>query len=368
MIDDGRATLAKQGKPHYIEIQGNQYEGVTVWFNTLLASAGGSVLNAGRHRAVARRARRSRRSTIMKQLATLAGRRPVAVGADGERQPAGHGVGHGRVRAQLPVRLSVDEDQQARASSRTSSGRRTRRSNAGEPATVTIGGINLAVSKYSKHPALAFEAALCLREPRRTRRSAPSRAACRRRSPTSTTTRRSSQTTRSQATSRRRCRTPRPARRPPYQNLSIVISHAVSPPAGINPPEHGEEMANQLKDACSRRGWSREPPGPRLATSEGDADERERASGAAPRPPGTGPGKKQLSEGARAERRLGWLLCAPAVIIMVAVTGVPDRLRDLAVAAAVRPALPATRPSSSGSPTTARCSRPVLVERRCGSP
>ena len=33
--------------------------------------------------------------------------------------------------------------------------------------------------------------------------------------------------------------------------------------------------------------------------------------------------KKQLSEGARAERRLGWLLCAPAVIVMVAVTAYP---------------------------------------------
>ncbi len=33
--------------------------------------------------------------------------------------------------------------------------------------------------------------------------------------------------------------------------------------------------------------------------------------------------KKQLSEGARAERRLGWLLCAPAVIVMVGVTGYP---------------------------------------------
>ena len=31
----------------------------------------------------------------------------------------------------------------------------------------------------------------------------------------------------------------------------------------------------------------------------------------------------QLSEGARAERRLGWLLCAPAFTIMVAVTGYP---------------------------------------------
>ena len=30
-----------------------------------------------------------------------------------------------------------------------------------------------------------------------------------------------------------------------------------------------------------------------------------------------------LSEGARAERRLGWMLCAPAVIVMLAVTGYP---------------------------------------------
>ena len=34
-------------------------------------------------------------------------------------------------------------------------------------------------------------------------------------------------------------------------------------------------------------------------------------------------GKAPLSEGARAERRLGWLLCAPAVIVMVAVTAFP---------------------------------------------
>jgi trehalose/maltose transport system permease protein len=33
--------------------------------------------------------------------------------------------------------------------------------------------------------------------------------------------------------------------------------------------------------------------------------------------------RRELSEGARAERRLGWLLCAPAVIVMVAVTAYP---------------------------------------------
>jgi multiple sugar transport system permease protein len=33
--------------------------------------------------------------------------------------------------------------------------------------------------------------------------------------------------------------------------------------------------------------------------------------------------RRQLSEGAKAERRLGWLLCAPAVIVMIAVTAYP---------------------------------------------
>jgi multiple sugar transport system permease protein len=34
-------------------------------------------------------------------------------------------------------------------------------------------------------------------------------------------------------------------------------------------------------------------------------------------------GRAKLSEGARAERRLGWMLCAPAVIVMIAVTAYP---------------------------------------------
>lgn len=37
----------------------------------------------------------------------------------------------------------------------------------------------------------------------------------------------------------------------------------------------------------------------------------------------TKPRKPALSEGKRAERKLGWLLCAPAAIVMVAVTGWP---------------------------------------------
>jgi multiple sugar transport system permease protein len=39
--------------------------------------------------------------------------------------------------------------------------------------------------------------------------------------------------------------------------------------------------------------------------------------------PVPGKGKPALSEGKRAERKLGWLLCAPAAFVMVAVTGWP---------------------------------------------
>jgi multiple sugar transport system permease protein len=41
------------------------------------------------------------------------------------------------------------------------------------------------------------------------------------------------------------------------------------------------------------------------------------------KPPAKGRRRARLSEGARAERRLGWLLCAPAVIVMLAVTAYP---------------------------------------------
>jgi ABC-type multidrug transport system fused ATPase/permease subunit len=39
-------ALAREGKPHYIEIQGASYEGCTVWVNAMVPSAGGRILSA----------------------------------------------------------------------------------------------------------------------------------------------------------------------------------------------------------------------------------------------------------------------------------------------------------------------------------
>ena len=41
---------------------------------------------------------------------------------------------------------------------------------------------------------------------------------------------------------------------PAYQNMSIVISHAVSPPKGINPASTEKKMTSQLKDALELQG------------------------------------------------------------------------------------------------------------------
>ena len=77
-------------------------------------------------------------------------------------------------------------------------------------------------------------------------------------------------------------------------------------------------------------------------------------------PPGH---KKQLSEGAQAERRLGWLLCAPAVIVMLGVTGYP--IIYALWLSLQRYNLDSRRTSSSsGSPTTARCCRRRTGGRR----
>src|SRR5580692_3355936 len=76
---------------------------------------------------------------------------------------------------------------------------------------------------------------------------------------------------------------------------------------------------------CNRRAWSRERQrngnegrkAPMSVSSEVTA-------GAEAVTPATGKKQKpQLSEGARAERNLGWMLCAPAVIVMIAVTAYP---------------------------------------------
>ena len=244
--------LAKQGKPHYIEIQGNQYEGITVWFNTLLASAGGSVLNAdGTGPSLGPPAVTA--LTIMRNLATSVAADPsLSVQQENDNRLA---MESGTAAFQLNYPFIYPSMKTNNPEMfKTLKWAPYPAVSADQPTHVTIGGINLAVSSYSKHPDLAFEATLCLRNRENQMIGAvtggvPPSIADLYDDPTLQESYPfAADIKASLATAAVRPLTPA------YQNISIVISHSVSPPASINPESTEKSMASQIKDALDSKG------------------------------------------------------------------------------------------------------------------
>src|SRR5215469_16659455 len=160
MIADAE-QLAKQGKPHLIQIQGAQYEGTVVWFNTLTASAGGSILNPT-STAAQLGPPAIKALSIMKQLATSSAADPsLPVQMEGPNQLAMES-GNSAFELNYPF---VWPAMQADNPKLFKVFRWAPYPSVipGKPARVTIGGIDLAVSSTSQHPQLAFQASLCLR-------------------------------------------------------------------------------------------------------------------------------------------------------------------------------------------------------------
>jgi len=251
MISQAEA-LAKQGKPHLIEIQGAQYEGVTVWFNTLLASAGGGVLTAnGQHASLGAPAVRA--LSIMKRLATSSAADPSLPVQMEDTNRLAMESGAAAFELNYPfVWPSMKADnpklfknfKYALYPSVIP----------GQPASVTIGGIDMAISRYSQHPGLAFQAALCLRN-----RQNQLNAAIKGGLPPTLASLYSDPKMfkdypfHAQILAALQHASVRP-KTPAYQNISIVISHAVSPPAAIQPRSTEQSMASQINDALQSKG------------------------------------------------------------------------------------------------------------------
>jgi multiple sugar transport system substrate-binding protein len=223
-----------------------------VWFNTMLASAGGSVLNeAATEVSLGQPAVQA--LTIMSRLAKSQTSDPslsvqmedanrLAMESGGAAFELNYPFVYPSMKANKPALF------------KNFKWALYPRVKADEPAHVTIGGIDLAISKYSPHPDLAFEAALCLRNRENQKIAAikgglpptiadlyddpaldadyPFRADIKASLDTASV---------------------RP-KTPAYQNLSIVIAHAVSPPTGIRPDKTADKMAGQLKDALASKG------------------------------------------------------------------------------------------------------------------
>ncbi len=161
MIDDAE-QLAKEGKPHYVEEQGAKYEGLTVWFNSLVNSAGGGIVGPGNKVIVGPSTKTA--AEIMKRLATSAAADP---GLNTSQEGPGNDVfdtGTAAFQINYPFVWSGTQSTNPTVFKHMGyapfpeviPGRRPR---------VSIGGYNLAVSAHSAHPQLAFQAVRCLIAP-----------------------------------------------------------------------------------------------------------------------------------------------------------------------------------------------------------
>src|SRR5215472_15718452 len=161
MIADAE-QLAKEGKPLLIEIQGAQYEGVTVWFNTLVASAGGSILTPSIANAAPGQAWLTALGTMKKLATSVAADPSLSVQMEDTNRlamEAGTAAFELNYPFVYPSMKADKPDLFKHFKWALYPGVIP-----GRPARVTIGGIDMAVSKYSPNPDLAFQAALCLRD------------------------------------------------------------------------------------------------------------------------------------------------------------------------------------------------------------
>jgi len=244
--------LAKQGKPHLIEIQGAQYEGVTVWFNSLVASAGGSILNASATK-TSLGPPALKALQIMKRLADSPAADPSLSVQQEDQNRLAMESGKAAFELNYPfVYPSMKADNPKLA--KNFKWAQYPGVNANEPSHVTIGGIDLAISKYSKHADLAFKAALCLRS-RKNQIVAAVKGGL---PPTLESLYGSKELAKDypfhQAILTALKNASVRPKTPAYQNISIVVSHSVSPPASINPKSTLKTIDSQIKDALASKG------------------------------------------------------------------------------------------------------------------
>jgi multiple sugar transport system substrate-binding protein len=145
-----------------VEVQAAQYEGLVVWINALIAGAGGQIVNEQGEVEVDNSAKRA--AEVELKLATSPAA-PPGMSTNREDQ-ARQGFESGRSDYQVnytfiyPSAAEVGEEFQ-----KNIGWARYPRTDKDKPSRPPLGGFNIAVSKYSRNPDLAFEAAECLASP-----------------------------------------------------------------------------------------------------------------------------------------------------------------------------------------------------------
>jgi multiple sugar transport system substrate-binding protein len=157
--DELIAAASRIKQAPYIEIQGAQYEGVTVWFNALVQSAGGSIVQGSK---VTLDQRAQKAAEIMSKLAHSPAADPSLASSKEDQNRLAFEAGESAFQINWPfIYPSAKADNPKLF--KNIAWAPYPQVDAGQPAKPPIGGINWGVSAYSKHPAQAFAAAACMR-------------------------------------------------------------------------------------------------------------------------------------------------------------------------------------------------------------
>jgi multiple sugar transport system substrate-binding protein len=172
MIQQAEKLGPKQG---LIQVQGARYEGLTVWFNSLVASAGGSILtNNGTNISLGQPAVKA--ADIIHRIASSAIADPALENNKEDQARLGFESGSSAFEVNYTFAWASANDAVNKAPDAAAKKKAEDfRSHIGfarwpsvtpnQPSHVTLGGINLGVGSYGHHKALAFDAAACLRQP-----------------------------------------------------------------------------------------------------------------------------------------------------------------------------------------------------------
>jgi multiple sugar transport system substrate-binding protein len=161
MIDIAEKLPANQNK---IEVQAKRYEGYTVWFNSLLASAGGQMVKNGKPSFA--REPTEKALAIMKRLATSSVADPNIANADEGTTDQVFNAGRAAFMVNYPFVYAAAKADAPEIFDNLGVAPWPR-VDPNEPSHVTLGGFNLGVGAYTKQPKLAYAAARCLLDDKR---------------------------------------------------------------------------------------------------------------------------------------------------------------------------------------------------------
>jgi multiple sugar transport system substrate-binding protein len=235
-----------------IQVQGARYEGYTVWFNSLLESAGGSILNE--RGGVSLRTGPTRAALdVIHRLATSDAADPSMSNNMEDQARIGYQSGSSSFMVNYINLLSSIEAEAPDVFDNTAIALFPAMK-PGEPPRVTLGGFNVGVGAFGSHPRLAFEAAKCLGAPAQQRLYVKQDGL----PPVTEALYQDPQVRKAYPYADLLLQTfktgsTRPVS-PAYNDISLAVQRTLHPPASVDPRGDISELRDRVDDAVHSRG------------------------------------------------------------------------------------------------------------------